>query len=71
MELPNQEKNQEQPPSTELEASGDALVIAAAIYTLADAIREHTEKMFATPEHEEPEDEDGSYGSYLDGTPVR
>ena len=70
MELPEQ-KNQEQPRSSdELEASGDALVIAAAIYSLADAIREHTEKMLAPPEHVEPED-DGSYGSYLDGTPVR
>lgn len=70
MELP-QQKNQDEPLSSdELEASGDALVIAAAIYTLADAIREHTEKMLAPPEQAEPED-DGSYGSYLDGTPVK
>lgn len=52
--------------SEEIEASGDAIVIAAAIHDLAAAVREFAK--IVKPEGDE--DEQTDIERYMDGTPV-
>lgn len=48
---------------TQIEASGDAIIIAEALHAIASALREYTRAMNDDGEPEKPE-------NYLDGTPV-
>ena len=56
----------------EIEATGDAIIIAEAILTLAESFREVAAAIRnATATHEEQEDEDEQVERYLDGSPIR
>lgn len=53
----------------EIEASGDALIIADGLYAVADAIREMTAMLKESNSEPQGSDEE-SYMSYLSGAPV-
>ena len=56
----------------EIEATGDAIIISAAIHDLADSFREFAAAVRAMiPSSQEDDGEEPKTGRYLDGTPIK